>query len=149
MDETNEKENLIDIDFIEPIDNSNIIVLPDTEERRGNTEGSPIPVSDPNTLGTGNIISQIFKIIADIKQKTYWKLDDSEIKSLNNTCPKILPAVLKENAGLVSCVLSLLGIVLKRIKMERKEQIEHEDLYPKDSNDEIIKDASLTGARSG
>lgn len=149
MDETNEKENLIDIDFIEPIDNSNIIVLPDTEEKRGNTDGSPIPVSDPNTLGTGNIISQIFKIIADIKQKTYWKLDDSEIKSLNNTCPKILPAVLKENAGLVSCVLSLLGIVLKRIKMERKEQIEHEDLYPKDSNDEIIKDASLTGARSG
>ena len=91
---------------------------------------------------------RFFNLISQIRNKTYWQLEKDEVKSLNNTCPKILPQQLIKHSGLIGCVLSLLGMIVKRIKLEQKDS--NEELLIEDKL--VVKDEEkkeLTGGRSG
>ena len=155
MDKETVEENVIDIECIDTIDSSNVIVL--TDETEANRTDSDNSVSYDSRLKTGSIIAQFFNIIAQVKEKEFWQLNTAEIDSLNKTCPKILPNIISSNSGIIGCILSLLGIIVKRIKLEKELSIVQPDapeginsgLYPHDDNDEIIEDAILTGARGG
>lgn len=150
MDNETVEKDVVDIDFIDPIGGDDVVILKTGREDSGEGEYPPIQISNDNLLGTGNILSQFFNVIAQIREKEFWKLDDPEIKSLNNTCPKILPKVLQENGGIIKCVLSLLGIIIKRLKMERRDAAEVAAKEPEldstiDPSDEQI---GLTGGRN-
>jgi hypothetical protein len=148
MDEKTVEEDIVDIDLIDPVGRDDVVIIPDEEPRTRETAGSgsynAIPVN--KSLGTGNLISKVFDFIAQIREKTYWKLNKEEVNSLNNTCPKILPDIIKKHQGVISCVLSLMGIIIKRIKLEREDSPDPEPLSP----DEIIEpgEDSLVGGRS-
>ena len=145
MDKENMEENVIDIDVIDVIDDRHPVI--DFKETKRTAESSISAEISSDGLGTGNLLSQFFKVIANIREKTYWELDNKEIKSLNNTCPKILPPVLTENSGLISCILSLLGIIIKRLKLERADAQIEIQTETEQIGDEPQK--SLTGGRSG
>jgi hypothetical protein len=151
MDEEKVEKNLVNIDIIDPIGDADVVVIPDEKPRTGKTGDSgsynAIPVN--KSLGTGNLISKVFDFIAQIREKTYWKLDKEEVDSLNNTCPKILPEIIKKHQGIISCVLSLMGIIIKRIKLEKVDSSSCEKAVPYDNDEKIDPDEnSLTGGRS-
>ena len=148
MDDKEMEGDVISIDVIDPVGADDLVTI-EEGSRRGT--GSPIPVSDTNvTLKTGNIVAQVFKLIAEIRDREYWNLEDKEIKSLNKTCPKILPKIISEHSGIISCVLSVLGIIVKRLKME---SAENESERPIETLSEDIPTVEsdtggLTGSRS-
>ena len=149
MDKETVEESLVNIDIIDPVGGDDVVVIPDEEPRTGKTGDSEsynaIPVN--KSLGTGNLISKVFDFIAQIREKTYWKLNKEEVDSLNNTCPKILPEIIRKHQGVISCVLSLMGIIIKRIKLEREDLPEPEmPLSPDEKIDQG--EDSLTGGRS-
>ena len=144
MDKESKEENAIDIEFIDPIDSNDIIILTDETERTGETSYDE-SFSDDNRLKTGSILSQFFNVIAQIRDKDFWRLNTSEIKSLNKTCPKILPKVIAENSGIIGCILSLFAIIVKRIKLEK----ELSEATKDDNIKEEKKVEGLTGSRGG
>ena len=147
MDKENMEENVIDIDVIDVIDDRHPVI--DFKKAKRTTESSISAEISSDVLGTGNLLNQFFKIIANIRDKSYWELDNKEIKSLNNTCPKILPPILTENSGLIACILSLLGILIKRLKLERADA--ETEIQPEAQAEQIGNEPqkSLTGGRSG
>lgn len=151
MVEEEVEANVIDIERIDTIDHSDVVVIPDEVTRDDPSyTGNAIPVSnDPQQLKTGNIISQIFKLIAQARSKDFWKLENNEVASLNKTCPKILPKVITEHAGIIGCVLNLVGIIIKRLKLEAEETSSSE-IPTLHDNDEIIEEEfkPLTGGRT-
>ena len=155
MDKETVEENVIDIECIDTIDSSNVIVLTDKTEDSGADSYSSIP--HDSRLKTGSILAQFFNIIAQVREKEFWQLNTSEINSLNKTCPKILPKIVSDNSGIIGCILSLLGIIVKRLKLEKELSIvqpnapesPNSGLYPHDDNDEIIEGAILKGSRGG
>jgi hypothetical protein len=149
MDKEKVEKNLVNIDIIDPVGGDDVVVIPDEKPRTGTTTDSEsydaIPIN--KSLGTGNLISKVFDFIAQIREKSYWKLDKEEVNSLNNTCPKILPEIIKKHQGVISCILSLMGIIVKRIKLERKDLPEPETPLSPDEKIDPGED-SLTGGRS-
>lgn len=140
MDSEIKEEDVNDIDSLEPIDSSNVVVLTDeTERSREYTDSS---VSGTDKLKTGNILAQFFNLIAQIREQEFWRLNTSEINSLNKTCPKILPEIISEHAGIIGCALSILGIIVKRIKLEK-------ELIPDTSSSEIVHDNNESTEKTG
>ena len=158
MDKEPVEEDVIDIESIDIIDTDNVVVL--TDKTEGTRETRDSEISDDSRLKTGSIIAQFFNLFAQIREKEFWQLNTSEINSLNKTCPKILPKIVSDHSGIIGCALSLLGIIVKRIKLEKEDALNYKEpeldssidvsteIYPKHNNDEIIETASLTGARS-
>ena len=148
MDEKPVEEVVIDIDRIDIVDADNVVVLKDKTEGTRSDRDPEIP--DDSRLRTGNIIAQFFNLIAQMREKEFWQLNTSEINSLNKTCPKILPKVVSEHSGIIGCILSLLGIFIKRIKLEKElsEDSSSCEISVPHNDDEIVEKASLTGARS-
>lgn len=149
MDKNEVEADVIDIECIDTVINDDIIVIPE-EISRDNSEYSntAIPVSSDTTLKTGNIIGQFFNLISQARNRDYWKLEDKEIQSLNKTCPKILPKVLSEHAGIISCVLGIFGIIIKRLKLEREEIPDPEIEVTNNESEKPIESNSLTGGRT-
>ena len=148
MDKESVEKDVIDIDILDPVDNDNVVAIKDETRAAENYGTSSIP--DVKSLKTGNIIAQLFNIFADLRDKTFWKLNDTEINSLNNTCPKILPKIVQEHSGIIGCVLSLLSIIVKRIKLEQQDTDEPlQSNATSSSEKESSQDSlSLTGERN-
>jgi len=147
LDKETVEKSTIDIDLLDPIGSDDLITIKDqTEGTYDNTEAT----ISSTTLKTGNIIEKIFQLIAQIKEKSYWNLNKNEVNSLNDTCPKIIPKSISKHAGIITCVLSLISIIAKRIKLEQKEKenIIDSDIYPSYTNDKIIESTSLIGSRN-
>lgn len=145
MDNEPEKEDVIDIDILDPVGDNSVIVLKDaSEDRENDTPGTGLSVSNTEITGTGTLISKIFDLFAQMRGD-HWKLEDKEIKSLNNTCPKILPAMIVKHSGLITCILSIINMVIKRLKKERDTQ---PDTTVETSIEEEPEKQGLTGGRS-
>lgn len=147
MDKAKVEENVIDIECIDTFDTDDVIIIPD-EVERGDPEYSSasVPISDDAPLKTGNILAQLFNLVAQAREKSFWKLDDKEISSLNKTCPKILPQTIIKHAGIIGCALSLLGIIIKRLKLEREDSLDPE-IVPYNKVPDVEESKSLTGGR--
>ena len=151
MDKEILEDDAISIDRIDIVGDSDIIGIAESEDTGGvPTDDDRKQISSIESLKTGNIISQVFNLIAQFKEKDYWELNTTEINSLNKTCPKILPDAIIKHAGIIGCVLSLIGIILKRIKLDRQDK-EDEDLPQliTDESEQISEGESLVGGRSG
>lgn len=151
MDKETVEKDVVDIDILDPIGDNSVVVIPSDKARNDpDYTGKPVPISD-SPLGTGNILKQVFNLIAQIRSKDYWNLDEIEIKSLNKTCPKILPKTVIQHSGLIGCILKILGIVIKRLKLERQDapvNREPEMDSTIDESDEV-QNKPLTGGRNG
>lgn len=151
MDKEEVEENVIDIDVIDIIDHNDVNVISEEIERTDPEYlGTGIEVSDNKALKTGNLIAQFFNLVSQFRNKEYWKLDEKETKSLNKVCPKILPNIISEHSGLVTCILNLLSIIIKRVKMERKDSFSSEISVPYDNNEKLETEElqALTGGRT-
>ena len=150
MDEEKSQDAVIGIDRIDPVGGDVPVIIEDTTTAgdTGNADSAE-PFSESVTLKTGNLLSKVFNLIAQFREKDYWELNTTEINSLNKTCPKILPAQIVKHAGIIGCVLSLIGIILKRIKLEREDK-EVDETPQLITEDEYLKpETGLTGGRSG
>lgn len=151
MDENAVEKDVVNIDILDPVGGNDVVIIPEGISREDpRYAGKPISVSDSNPLGTGNILKQVFNLIAQIRSREYWNLDEKEIKSLNKTCPNILPRTLVKNSGLIGCVLSVLGIIVKRLKLERQDAPVNREPEMDDSIDPSneTEQKGLTGGRT-
>lgn len=153
-------ENAInDIDRIDVIHDDVFVTISEKTDSGESYEYDAIQVSTGKGLGAGNILGQVFNLISQIREKEYWKLNDTEVNSLNNTCPKIIPKFISQNSGIIGCVLSILGIIVKRIKLDHEDTLNHKkpeldsniDLPVEEINSVKSGDQSksLTGSRGG
>lgn len=145
-DKTVENDSPILIGNINPIDDDTFVEIEENTETTGTTsDKTPVP----DSLKTGKLISAVFGFAASLKNNDDWLLNESEIKTLNKTCPKILPPVILEHSGLIGCALSVMGMFLKRIKRENKEKepVTVEDI-PEPLSDDNEMNEGLTGART-
>lgn len=141
---TNEEirdEDTIGIDIIDPV---NIEPVEVSEDPKNDSAASgKIPSVK---RATGKVVSLLFDIIAGLRGKEFWKLDESEQKSVDKICPEILPKSLTEHAGKIACVVTLLSMILKRIKLERalNEEIDEQ------INEQVVdNEKTLMGGRNG
>ena len=141
MESTEEirNEDTIGVDVIDPVGVSDVEIIDSKDGNSGSTE-STIPNAEK---ATGKVVSLVFDIIAQIRNKDYWKLDTSEEKSVNKICPSILPKFLVNHSGIIGCIVTLLTIILKRIKFERNDNIEEE---PESNSEQPL--TGLTGGRT-
>ena len=118
MDNEKVEDDVVAIDRIDATGIADVVPIEDS--RSGTYDQTP-KIPDDSGLRTGNIIGQVFNLIAQVRDRDYWRLNPNEITSLNKTCPKILPKIIAEHHGIISCVLAIVGIIVKRIKLERDE----------------------------
>ena len=145
--ESTEKDQDKDVISIDDIDVVNIDDVEIPEE----TESSPATlqqVSDTNKP-TSKIISVIFDIIAAIKGRDYWKLDEKEEKTVGKICPHILPKEISEHAGKIACFITLINMVVKRLKIDHAINEQLAQQMNEQVNEQVDTSKPLMGGRNG
>lgn len=118
MDNQEMENDVVDIGAIDVIGIDDAVAIKDAE---GGAYSTNDEISGHGSIKTGDILAQVFGLISQMRDRDYWNLNDSEIQKLNKICPKILPSIIQEHSGVISCVLSVIGLFVKRIKMENSE----------------------------